>query len=163
MVGIYRVSHETWQLVNGFECFLPYIILDIEDFIQFISLTHTFTQIYFTLKSIFYKMTSMLYFLLFSFVSKNLTNYRRRPLKLLTNCYVFGTPCSLRAVLLLILRDLKSLHKSGKIPIYILLIKGYETWSNTTNIYSWTQIFGNIERIYKCRLDYYTKDSAIVF
>ena len=23
----YRVSHETWQLVNGFECFLPYFIL----------------------------------------------------------------------------------------------------------------------------------------
>ena len=28
----YRVSHETWPLVNGFECLLPYIILDIKDF-----------------------------------------------------------------------------------------------------------------------------------
>ena len=44
----YRVSNETWQLVNGFECLLPYIILDIKDFFQFISLTHSFTQIYFT-------------------------------------------------------------------------------------------------------------------
>ena len=30
----------------------------------------------------------MLYFLLFSFVSKNLTNYGRRHLKLFTNCHV---------------------------------------------------------------------------
>ena len=85
---LYRVSHETWQLVNGFECFLPYIILDIIDFFQFSSLTNSFTQIYFTLKSIFYKMTVMLYFLLFSFVFKNLTNYGRRHLKLFTNCHV---------------------------------------------------------------------------
>ena len=82
------VSHETWQLVNGFECLLPYIILDIIDFFQFISLTNSFTQISFTLKSIFYKMTAMLYFLLFSFVSKNLTNYGRRHLNLFTNCHV---------------------------------------------------------------------------
>ena len=67
----YRVSHETWQLVNGIECLLPYIIVDIKDFIQFISLTNSFTQIYFTLKSIFYKMTAMLYFFLFSFISQN--------------------------------------------------------------------------------------------
>ena len=87
-VWTYRVSHETWQLVNSFECLLPYIILDIKDFFQFISLTNSFTQIYFTLKSIFYKMTAMLYFLLFSFVSKNLTNYGRRHLKLFTNCHV---------------------------------------------------------------------------
>ena len=33
-------------------------------------------------------MTAMLYFLLFSFVSKNLTNYGRRHLKLFTNCHV---------------------------------------------------------------------------
>ena len=85
---IYRVSHETWQLVNGFECLLPYIILDIINFFQFISLTNAFTQIYLTLKSIFYKMTTMLYFLLFSSVSKNLTNYGRRHLKLFTNCHV---------------------------------------------------------------------------
>ena len=55
---------------------------------QFISLTNFFSQIYFTLKSIFYKMTAILYFLFFSFVSKNLTNYERRHLKLFTNCHV---------------------------------------------------------------------------
>ena len=82
------MSHETWQLVNGFECLLTYIVLDIKDFFQFISLTNSFTQIYFTLKSIFYKMTAMLYFLLFSLVWKNLTNYGRRHLKLFTNCHV---------------------------------------------------------------------------
>ena len=84
----YRVSHETWQFVNGFECLLPYIILDIEDFLKFISLMNSFSQIYFTLNSISYNMTDMLYFLLFSFVSQNLTNYGRRHLKLCTNCHV---------------------------------------------------------------------------
>ena len=33
-------------------------------------------------------MTTMLYFILFSSVSKNLTNYGRRHLKLFTNCHV---------------------------------------------------------------------------
>ena len=81
--------------VNSFECLLPYIILDIIDFFQFISLTNSFTQIYFTLKSIFYKMIAMLYFLLFSFLSKNLTNYGRRHLKLFTNCHVsWDAPCT---------------------------------------------------------------------
>ena len=84
----YRMSHETWQLVNGFECLLPYVKLDIKDLFQFISLTNSFTKLYFTLKSIFYKMTSMLYYLLFSFVSKNVTYYGRRHLKLFTNCHV---------------------------------------------------------------------------
>ena len=32
----YRVSHETWQLVNSFECLLPYTVLDIKDFLKFI-------------------------------------------------------------------------------------------------------------------------------
>ena len=73
--------------MNGFECLLPYIILDIKDFFQFISLTNSFTQIYFTLKSIVYKKTAILYFLLFSFVSKSLTNCGRRHLKLFTNCH----------------------------------------------------------------------------
>ena len=48
-------------MVNGFECLLPYTLLDITDFFQFISLTNSFTQIYFTLK-FFYKMTAMFYF-----------------------------------------------------------------------------------------------------
>ena len=29
---LYRLSHETWQLVNSFECLVPYSVLDIEDF-----------------------------------------------------------------------------------------------------------------------------------
>ena len=59
----------------------------LKTFFQFISLTNSCTQIYFPLKLIFYKMTAMLYFFLFSFVSKNLTNYGRRHLKLF-NCHV---------------------------------------------------------------------------
>ena len=40
--------------VDEWFCLLPYIILDdIKDFFQFISLTNSLTQIYFTLKSIF--------------------------------------------------------------------------------------------------------------
>ena len=34
---IYRVSHETWQLVNSFECRLPYTVLVINGCLQFIS------------------------------------------------------------------------------------------------------------------------------
>ena len=34
---IYKVSHETWQLVNNFECHLPHTVLDIKHFLQFIS------------------------------------------------------------------------------------------------------------------------------
>ena len=34
----YRVSHETWQLMNSFKCLLPYAVLDIKHFLQFISL-----------------------------------------------------------------------------------------------------------------------------
>ena len=48
----YRVSHETWQLVNCFECLLPYAVLDINDFLHFISRRKPFNQIDFTLKSI---------------------------------------------------------------------------------------------------------------
>ena len=33
---IYRVSHETWQFLNSFKCLLPYAVLDIKDFLQFI-------------------------------------------------------------------------------------------------------------------------------
>ena len=29
----YRVSHDTWQLVNSFECRLPYTVLDIKGFL----------------------------------------------------------------------------------------------------------------------------------
>ena len=70
---------------------------------------------------------------------------------------------SFRAAPLLIwgLWDLKKLQKSGKIPIKILLMKGYEIWSNTTNII--TQIFGNIERIYKCRLDNFSIVFILLF
>ena len=34
----YRVSHETRQMLNIFECLLPYAVLDIEDFFSLFSL-----------------------------------------------------------------------------------------------------------------------------
>ena len=42
----YRVS----QKQNSFKSLLPYIVLDIKDFLQFISLRTSFPQTYFTLK-----------------------------------------------------------------------------------------------------------------
>ena len=42
----YRVSHETWLLVNSFKCLLPYTVLDIKYFLQFISVRKYLTQIY---------------------------------------------------------------------------------------------------------------------
>ena len=89
----YRVSHETWQLVNGFESLLPYIILDIKDFFQFISLTNSFTQIYFPLKSIFFKMTAMLYFFLFCI--KELNKLWKKTFKTIHKFMFRGTPCTI--------------------------------------------------------------------
>ena len=39
---IYRVSHETWQLINSYECRLLYTVLDVKGFLQFISLEKSF-------------------------------------------------------------------------------------------------------------------------
>ena len=45
---LYRVSQETRQLVNSFECRLPYAVLNIKGRLQFISFKKSFAQIYFT-------------------------------------------------------------------------------------------------------------------
>ena len=45
----YRVSHETWQLMNSLECHLPNTGLD---FLQFSSVEKSFTPIYLNLGSI---------------------------------------------------------------------------------------------------------------
>ena len=66
------MSHETWQLVNSLECFLPYTVLIYKNILQFI-----------LFKKIFY----FCYFLLFSLVSNSLTNGSRH-FKLFTNCHV---------------------------------------------------------------------------
>jgi len=49
---MYRVSHETSQLVNSFEYRLPYTVSDIKGCLQFISFKKSFAQIYFTFKLI---------------------------------------------------------------------------------------------------------------
>ena len=49
---IYKVSHETWQLINSFECRLPYTVLDIKGSLQFFSFKKSFALVYFTLKII---------------------------------------------------------------------------------------------------------------
>ena len=82
----YRVSHETWQLVNGFECSIYYIRYWRLLKVYFVNKLFYSNIFYFEIN--FLKMTAMLYFLLFSFVSMNLTNYGRRHLKLFTNCHV---------------------------------------------------------------------------
>ena len=48
----YRVSHETWQLMNSFKCLLPMLYQMLRLCLQFISFKKKFIQIYFTLKSI---------------------------------------------------------------------------------------------------------------
>ena len=85
---IYRVSHETWQLINGLECRLPYTVLDIKGWLQFISFKKSFAQVYFTLKLILLQYYTYIIFLLLSLVLENLTNYGRRHSKLFTNCHV---------------------------------------------------------------------------
>ena len=42
----YRVSHETWQLMNSLECHLPNTGLDSKTFLQFSSVEKSFTPIY---------------------------------------------------------------------------------------------------------------------
>ena len=49
---VYRVSHKTLQLVNSFECRLPYTVLDIKGCLQFISFKNYFAQTFFTFKLI---------------------------------------------------------------------------------------------------------------
>ncbi len=44
------MSYETCQLVNSFECRLPYTVLDIKGCWQFISFEKSFAQVYFTLR-----------------------------------------------------------------------------------------------------------------
>lgn len=69
--------------ISSIECRLPYTILDIKGFSHFNSLKKNVTQICLTLKSIL-----PYYFLLFSLVSMNLTNYGKRNLKLFTICHI---------------------------------------------------------------------------
>ena len=52
---LYRVSHKTWQLVNSFECLLPYTVLIYKDFLQFILLKKIFYSNIFKFKIIFTK------------------------------------------------------------------------------------------------------------
>ena len=77
------MSHETWQVVNSFECRFPYTVLDIKGCLQFILFKKSFVQIYILLTY-----DSYIIFLLLSLVLKNLTNYGRRHSKLFTNCHV---------------------------------------------------------------------------
>ena len=88
MSGSYRVSHETWQLVDSFECLLSYQVLYIKGCLQFMLLKIFYSKMFcFEINFIIIILPSDV-FLLFSFVLKNLTNYGRRHLKLFTNCHV---------------------------------------------------------------------------
>ena len=73
------MTHDPWQLLNCFECLLPYIILDIKDFfLKYVLLWH---QLYNNIIGIQFTLS-------FSLISNNLTNYGRRHFKLFTNCHV---------------------------------------------------------------------------
>ena len=47
-----KIRNETCQVVNSFECLLPYTQPNIKDLMQFILLKKTFALIHFTLKSV---------------------------------------------------------------------------------------------------------------
>ena len=51
-LGKYRVSHETWQFVNSFECLHLYTVYTLKTFCSIIRLKKSFTKIYFILISI---------------------------------------------------------------------------------------------------------------
>ena len=83
----YRVSHETWQLVKSCQCLLPYAVLDIIDFLQFITLKKTLLKYILLRNQFYYNITDIKYFLLFSLVTNNLTYYGRRHFKLCIKCF----------------------------------------------------------------------------
>jgi len=85
---MYRVSHETWQLLNNFVCLHPYIILDIKDFLHVISLKASFSQIILIWNQFFNNKIGIRYFSSFSLISNNLTNYGRGHFKPFSNCHV---------------------------------------------------------------------------
>ena len=67
----YRVSHETWQLVNSVECRLPCTVSDIKGCLQFYLFKKSFAQVYFTLKLILLWYDSCTIFLLLSLTLNN--------------------------------------------------------------------------------------------
>ena len=84
----YRVSHETWQLLNNFVCLLPFIILDNKDFLHVISLKTSFSQIILIWNQFFNNKIGIQCFSSISLISNNLTNNGRRHFKLFANCHV---------------------------------------------------------------------------
>ena len=83
------MSHETFQLLNSYECLLPYIILDIKVFLHVISLKTSFSQIYFTLKSILqYNWHTIFCIILFYIIQLNLLWKKTFPTIHQLSCFV---------------------------------------------------------------------------
>ena len=72
--ALWYMKHDSWWVVN--------IFLDILDWLQFTLLKNLPLKFILTFNQFFYNMTAIKYFLLFSLVSKKLTNYERRHFKL---------------------------------------------------------------------------------
>ena len=79
-------EHDSWWIV--FNVFFHDTELDVKDFLQFIFFLNLFLKYILLWNPFYYNMTAMKYFLLFSLVSNNLTDYGRRHFKLFTNCHV---------------------------------------------------------------------------
>ena len=77
--------HETWQLVNSFECLLLWTVLDIKHFLHFV---YIYSYMFYFVINLTIIHNCRTTFLLFSLVSINLKNDGRRHLKLFTNCHV---------------------------------------------------------------------------
>ena len=84
----YRVSYKTWQLVNSFQCLLPwYCISYIRFFCRLFRLKNLLLKYTFVWNQ-FTKILLPYIFLIIIFGSNNLKNYGRRHFKLFINCHV---------------------------------------------------------------------------
>ena len=82
-------QQKTSELVNSFECLVPYTVLIYKDILQFILLKKSFTQIYFHLKSILQLYDCHILFFVILFGIKQLNKlWKKTFLILFTNCHV---------------------------------------------------------------------------
>ena len=96
-VSTYRVSHETWYLVNSFECLLPYTVLYINDFFQFISLKNHLHKCTLIWNQFCNYKTAILYLFIIFLVSNNFWKKKFKTFHQLS-CFV-GHPVVLKIFL----------------------------------------------------------------
>ena len=92
----YRVSHETWQLVNSFECLLPWTVLDIKHFfaVYFVNKIFYSNIFHFEINFTIIWLPHNIFIILFGIKQLNKL-WKKTFIKLFTNSVMFrGTPCT---------------------------------------------------------------------